>query len=77
MDIRPDYANIEQDGRLEQVDPDEVAIGSVIVVQPGEKVPIDGVILEGNSDLNTSALTGESLPRRPTWATRLSAAASI
>ena len=63
MDIRPDYANIEQDGRLEQVDPDEVAIGSVIVVQPGEKVPIDGVILEGNSDLNTSALTGESLPR--------------
>ncbi|MDE7223062.1 MAG: cadmium-translocating P-type ATPase [Acetatifactor sp.] len=63
MDIRPDYANIEQDGKLEQVDPDEVAIGSVIVVQPGEKVPIDGVILEGNSDLNTSALTGESLPR--------------
>lgn len=63
MDIRPDYANIEKDGRLEQVDPDEVAIGSVIVVQPGEKIPIDGVILEGNSDLNTSALTGESLPR--------------
>lgn len=63
MDIRPDYANIEQDGKLEQVDPDEVTIGSVIVVQPGEKVPIDGVILEGNSDLNTSALTGESLPR--------------
>lgn len=63
MDIRPDYANIELDGKLEQVDPDEVAIGSVIVVQPGEKVPIDGMILEGNSDLNTSALTGESLPR--------------
>ena len=63
MDIRPDYANIEQDGRLEQVDPDEVEIGSVIVVQPGEKVPIDGVIVEGSSSLNTSALTGESLPR--------------
>ena len=63
MDIRPDYANIEKDGKLEQVDPDEVAIGSVIVVQPGEKVPIDGIIVEGNSDLNTSALTGESLPR--------------
>ncbi len=63
MDIRPDYANIEREGILEQVDPDEVAVGSVIVVQPGEKVPIDGVILEGNSDLNTSALTGESLPR--------------
>ena len=63
MDIRPDYANIEREGRLEQVDPNEVAVGSVIVVQPGEKVPIDGVILEGNSDLNTSALNGESLPR--------------
>ena len=63
MDIRPDYANIERDGTLERVDPDEVAIGSTIVVQPGEKVPIDGVILEGTSDLNTSALTGESLPR--------------
>ncbi len=63
MDIRPDYANIEQDGNLEQVDPDEVEIGSVIVVQPGEKVPIDGIIVEGNSSLNTSALTGESLPR--------------
>nr|WP_294465930.1 heavy metal translocating P-type ATPase [uncultured Sellimonas sp.] len=63
MDIRPDYANIEQDGKLEQVDPDEVEIGSVIVVQPGEKVPIDGVIVEGASTLNTSALTGESLPR--------------
>ncbi len=63
MDIRPDYANIERDGALEQVDPDEVAVGSVIVVQPGEKVPIDGVILEGSSSLNTSALTGESLPR--------------
>lgn len=63
MDIRPDYANVEQDGKLEQVDPDEVEIGTVIVVQPGEKVPIDGVIVEGNSSLNTSALTGESLPR--------------
>ena len=63
MDIRPDYANIERDGKLEQVDPDEVEIGSVIVVQPGEKVPIDGVIVEGASSLNTSALTGESLPR--------------
>ena len=62
MDIRPDYANIEQDGRLVQVDPDEVAIGTVIVVQPGEKVPIDGIITEGTSTLNTSALTGESLP---------------
>ncbi|EET61541.1 cadmium-exporting ATPase [Marvinbryantia formatexigens DSM 14469] len=64
MDIRPDYANVEQaDGSLEKVDPDEVAIGDVIVVQPGEKVPIDGVILEGSTTLNTSALTGESLPR--------------
>ena len=63
MDIRPDYANIESDGRLEQVDPDEVEIGTIIVVQPGEKVPIDGVIVEGESTLNTSALTGESLPR--------------
>ena len=63
MDIRPDYANVEKDGQLEQVDPDEVAIGSVIVVQPGEKVPIDGVVLEGTATLNTSALTGESLPR--------------
>ena len=63
MDIRPDYANIEHDGVLEKVDPDEVEIGSVIVVQPGEKVPIDGIVLEGNSSLNTSALTGESLPR--------------
>ena len=63
MDIRPDYANIEQDGRLVQVDPDEVSIGTVIVVQPGEKVPIDGIITEGTSTLNTSALTGESLPR--------------
>ena len=63
MDIRPDYANIEQDGKLEKVDPDEVEIGSVITVQPGEKVPIDGVIVEGTSTLNTSALTGESLPR--------------
>ena len=63
MDIRPDYANIEKDGKLAQVDPDEVEIGSVIVVQPGEKVPIDGVIIEGSTTLNTSALTGESLPR--------------
>ncbi len=63
MDIRPDYANIERDGALEQVDPDEVAIGTTIIVQPGEKVPIDGIIIEGSSSLNTSALTGESLPR--------------
>lgn len=63
MDIRPDYANIEQDGVLEQVDPDEVEVGTIIVVQPGEKVPIDGVIVEGSSTLDTSALTGESLPR--------------
>ena len=63
MDIRPDYANVERGGRLEQIDPDEVEIGSVIVVQPGEKVPIDGIITEGSSSLNTSALTGESLPR--------------
>ncbi len=63
MDIRPDYANIEKDGRLEQVDPDDVPVGSIIVVQPGEKVPIDGVIVEGSSTLNTSALTGESQPR--------------
>lgn len=63
MDIRPDYANVEQDGKLEKVDPDDVEIVSVIVVQPGEKVPIDGVILEGSSTLSTSALTGESIPR--------------
>lgn len=63
MDIRPDYANIENDGVLEQVDPDDVETGSVIVVQPGEKIPIDGIIIDGNSTLNTSALTGESLPR--------------
>ena len=63
MDIRPDYANIEQDGKLEQVDPDEVAVGSVIVVQPGERVPLDGVVVSGSASLNTSALTGESLPR--------------
>ena len=60
MDIRPDYANVEREGLLEQVDPDEVEVGAVIVVQPGEKVPIDGVVLEGSSSLNTSALTGES-----------------
>lgn len=63
MDIRPDYANVEKDGELEQVDPDEIEIGMVIVVQPGEKVPIDGVVVEGTSSLNTSALTGESVPR--------------
>ena len=63
MDIRPDYANIEKDGKLEQIDPDEAAVGSIIVVQPGEKIPIDGIIVEGSSSLNTSALTGESLPR--------------
>ena len=63
MDIRPDYANVERDGKLEQVDPDEVDIGSIIVVQPGEKVPIDGMVVEGASTLNTAALTGESLPR--------------
>ena len=63
MDIRPDYANIEQDGKIQKVDPDEVAVGTVIVVQPGEKIPIDGVIVEGSTTLNTSALTGESLPR--------------
>lgn len=63
MDIRPDYANIEQDGKLEQVDPDEVEIGTLIVVQPGEKIPIDGIVEEGSSSLNTSALTGESVPR--------------
>ena len=63
MDIRPDYANIEKDGKLEQVDPDEVEIGTVIVVQPGEKVPIDGIVVSGTSSLNTSALTGESVPR--------------
>ena len=63
MDIRPDYANIEKDGKLEQVDPDEVGIGTIIVVQPGEKVPLDGIVVEGTSTLNTAALTGESLPR--------------
>ena len=63
MDIRPDYANVEIDGKAEQVDPDEVSVGSVILVKPGEKVPIDGIVLEGNSSLNTSALTGESVPR--------------
>ena len=63
MDIRPDYANIEEDGRIEQVDPDDVEIGTIIVVKPGEKIPIDGVIVEGSSTLNTSALTGESVPR--------------
>ena len=63
MDIRPDYANIEQDGKLVQVDPDDVTVGSIIVVQPGEKIPLDGVVTEGSSTLNTAALTGESLPR--------------
>ena len=63
MDIRPDYANVERDGKLEKVDPDEVEVGTVIIVQPGEKIPIDGIIIEGETALNTSALTGESLPR--------------
>ncbi|MDD5829882.1 MAG: heavy metal translocating P-type ATPase, partial [Lachnospira sp.] len=63
MDIRPDYANIEIDGKLLQVDPDEVAVGSIILVQPGEKVPLDGIVVNGISSLNTSALTGESMPR--------------
>ena len=63
MDIRPDYANVEVNGTLEKVDPDDVGIGTIIIVQPGEKVPIDGVVIEGDSSLNTSALTGESLPR--------------
>ncbi len=63
MDIRPDYANIEKDGKLEQVSPDTVEIGTIIVIQPGEKVPLDGIVVEGNSSLNTSALTGESIPR--------------
>ena len=63
MDIRPDYANVERDGKLEKADPDEVEIDSIIVVQPGEKVPLDGIVIEGKSSLNTSALTGESLPR--------------
>ena len=63
MDIRPDYANIEEDGKIEQVDPDDVEIGTIIIVKPGEKIPIDGVIVEGSSTLNTSALTGESVPR--------------
>ena len=63
MDIRPDYANIEQNGQLTQVDPEEVAVGTIIVVQPGEKIPLDGIVTEGHSTLDTSALTGESLPR--------------
>ena len=63
MDIRPDYANIEEDGELVQVDPEDVEKGTVIVVQPGEKIPIDGIIVEGSTTLNTSALTGESIPR--------------
>ena len=68
MDIRPDYANVEdEDGRLEQVDPDDVEVGTVIVVQPGERVPIDGIIVEGTSALNTAALTGESLPREDVY----------
>ena len=64
MDIRPDYANIETDGALEKVDPDDVAVGTIIVVQPGERIPIDGVVTEGEATVNTSALTGESLPRQ-------------
>ena len=63
MDIRPDYANVEKNGKLERVDPDDVPVGSVIIVQPGEKIPIDGIVVKGESSLNTSALTGESLPR--------------
>ncbi len=63
MDIRPDYANVEVDGKLEKVDPDEVAVGTEITVNPGEKIPIDGVVTSGDTSLNTSALTGESLPR--------------
>ena len=61
MDIRPDYANLEQDGEVETVDPDEVEVGSIIVIRPGEKVPIDGIVVEGTSSLNTSALTGETV----------------
>ena len=77
MDIRPDYANIEQDGKLVQVDPDEVAVGSIIVVQPGEKIPLDGVVMEGSSTLNTSRPhRREPAPRRAPSATRSSAAAS-
>ena len=72
MDIRPDYANMERDGKLEKVDPYDVEIGSTIVVQPGEKVPLDGIIVEGNSTLNTSALTGESLPKDAQYGGRLS-----
>ena len=75
MDIRPDYANIQQDGKLEKVDPDEVEIGTIIVVQPGEKIPIDGMIEDGNSTLNTSALTGESFREMQKWEMRSSAAA--
>src|SRR5699024_1677130 len=63
MEIRPDYANVERDGTVEQVDPDEVAVGETIVIKAGERVPLDGVVLEGRSDLDTAALTGESLPR--------------
>ena len=63
MDIRPDYANVEVDGKLEKVDPDEVAVGTEITVNPGEKIPIDGIVTSGDTSLNTSALTGESLPR--------------
>ena len=63
MDIRPDYANIERDGKLEQVDPDDVAVGDTIVIKAGERIPLDGVVLDGNSTVNTAALTGESLPR--------------
>ena len=76
MDIRPDYANVEQDGRLVQVDPDQVEVGTVITVQPGEKVPIDGIIIEGTSALNTSALTGRAFPETRRQEMRSSAAAS-
>ncbi len=77
MDIRPDYANIEQDGKLEKGRSDEVEIGTVIVVQPGEKVPIDGIVIEGTSTLNTSALTGEVFRVRQKWEMRSSVDVSI
>lgn len=67
MDIRPDSANVEREGILHEVDPDEVAVGELIVVRPGERVPLDGVVVEGSSSLDTAALTGESIPRTPSW----------
>lgn len=69
MDIRPDYANIEVDGQLRQVDPEDVAVGDTIVIKAGERIPLDGVVLEGTSNVDTAALTGESLPGRPSPAT--------